>query len=226
MKAHVAANCGTFGSKTEGWNHPEITAGCNRSLLQPVVSPDRPRRFLITFRGENNINVEQIGPNVRPLLRKAFGNMKRDDVLVQVKELGKPLPAIPETDITYEELLVNSTYVLVPRGHGRWSYRMSETVGACSIPVILSDGMTMPFEELIDWKKAAIRLPEKIAHAGADTILAALPKDPAVIHAMRQEVCKINEKYFASMGTRVDAMLRACVVKSQHLAHNASRNYF
>ena len=35
----------------------------------------------------------------------------------------------------------------MPHGHQRFSHRFSEAVGACSIPVIIADGLTRPFDD-------------------------------------------------------------------------------
>lgn len=101
---------------------------------------------------------------------------------------------------------MNSTYVLLPKGDDRWSLRFSETLGAGAIPVILADGLTMPYEDIIDWSKAAIRLPNNFAN-NADDIMKKLPTDEKTIMKMREAVYDIQKTYFASPETRADAML-------------------
>lgn len=63
-----------------------------------------------------------------------------------------------EKENIYKELLKNSRYTLCPSGTGPNSIRFWESLGAGSIPIILSDQMTLPDNSL--WKEAVIRVKE------------------------------------------------------------------
>eukprot|EP00927_Polykrikos_kofoidii_P050478 TRINITY_DN44395_c0_g1_i1.p1 TRINITY_DN44395_c0_g1~~TRINITY_DN44395_c0_g1_i1.p1 ORF type:complete len:438 (+),score=67.51 TRINITY_DN44395_c0_g1_i1:189-1502(+) len=173
----------------------------------------RPPRFFLTFRGDNKPGLFETSSVRRDLQRAVAATRLTDDVVIDIYGEGKH----PKDDFSYEELF-DTAYVIVPRGHGRWTYRFSETVGACDIPVVMADGLTLPYEELIDWSKAAVRLPESLAKENFDKILASLSRDPKVIRAMREEVCRINAKYFDTMPKRADAMLRSAAIKSEGIA--------
>jgi len=58
----------------------------------------------------------------------------------------------------YKELLKQSRYTLCPSGTGPNSIRFWEAIGAGSIPILLSDQMTLPKHEL--WKDAIINIKE------------------------------------------------------------------
>ena len=58
--------------------------------------------------------------------------------------------------------LMSSTFAIVPHGDGRWNMRFSEVIGARSIPVVIADGITLPFEQLIDWSHAAVSIEESV----------------------------------------------------------------
>lgn len=58
----------------------------------------------------------------------------------------------------YNELLLNSRYTLAPSGTGPNSIRFWEALGAGSIPVLLSDTLELPENEL--WDDAIIKLKE------------------------------------------------------------------
>lgn len=93
----------------------------------------------------------------------------------------------------YESLLKNSTFCLVPRGRRLGSYRFLEALQAGCIPVLLSNNWALPFDEVIDWKKAVIWADERL-----------LFQVPEVIHslsetklfALRQQTQILWEQYF------------------------------
>lgn len=55
--------------------------------------------------------------------------------------------------------------MVIPCGDGRSIYRFFETLGHGSIPVLISDGLSLPYEELIPksfWKETVVRIPERL----------------------------------------------------------------
>jgi len=206
---------------------PPLLFGCTPGFGESQVTcrsrepydPTTPPKFFLTYRGDKKPGLFYTS-SVRPDLFKAFTNFSQDNVIVEFSQEEAPNPytyamSFHNNAHRYHELF-DSAFTLVPRGHGRWTYRLSEAIGACSIPVIMADGLTMPFEELIDWGKMSITLPESLAKQGAQAIIDRLPKDPAKIKEMRTEVCRINAKYFATQRIRMDAMLHAAFIRSRH----------
>lgn len=61
----------------------------------------------------------------------------------------------------YMQILENSKFGLVLHGDGRWSHRLIEVMGSGAIPVLISDGLTLPFEEIVDYENSIIRISEK-----------------------------------------------------------------
>lgn len=125
--------------------------------------------------------------------------------------LSSSLSSPDGREVPYDDLF-NSSFVLVPRGHGRWSYRLSEAIGACAVPVVIADGLTLPYEQLIDWQYASVRIPEAYAES-ASMLVDALPKDAVKIRRMRQEVCVLNRRYFDTMEKRGHALLESAAVQ-------------
>merc|ERR1719478_218292 len=113
--------------------------------------------------------------------------------------------------------LMDTAYVLVPHGDHRWNYRFTETVNACAIPVVIADGISLPFEQLIDWHDASVQLKEEVVKQSADLaqpslILDQLPSDPATIREMRRKVCNISKKYFRTNEKSWKALLQSAVL--------------
>lgn len=164
----------------------------------------RNARFFLAFRGTSR-NGYFDSSTVRPHLLAAFMNNTRDDVAVEF--LGIPKWHVPDDKARFLELL-NSSYSLVPHGDGRWNYRFNDVIAACSIPVIMSDNLTLPYDQLIDWGQAAIRIDEAYGRSEQE-VLDRLPTDAATIQRMRERVCEIHRRYFATQALRLDALLEA-----------------
>lgn len=60
---------------------------------------------------------------------------------------------------TYADALRRSKFFLCPRGNGRSSIRLFETMEAARVPVILSDGLVLP--QCVNWSRCAIIYPER-----------------------------------------------------------------
>jgi hypothetical protein len=83
------------------------------------------------------------------------------------------------------ELLSNSKFGLVPCGDGWHSYRLMETMAMGVVPIILSDGWSLPFEDILDWSEFSIRIQ-------AD----ALTTIPDVIAAHAETACEMRAKVY------------------------------
>jgi hypothetical protein len=60
----------------------------------------------------------------------------------------------------YTDLATNTKFSLIVEGFGYHSFRLTEAMGAGSIPVILVDHYVLPFQSILDWDAFSIRLPE------------------------------------------------------------------
>lgn len=65
---------------------------------------------------------------------------------------------------SYEYLLGESRFCLVPKGLGYWTHRLYEAIRAGCIPVILSDHLVLPFQGVagIDWTQFSVKWPEEL----------------------------------------------------------------
>lgn len=63
--------------------------------------------------------------------------------------------------VSYFEDIQRSIFCLCPLGWAPWSPRIVESVVFGCIPVIIADGIVLPFEDVIPWKDIAVFVPEK-----------------------------------------------------------------
>jgi hypothetical protein len=90
-----------------------------------------------------------------------------------------------QVDAQYAELLQRSLFAFVPRGDAEFSYRLLEVMSFGCIPIVLADGLVLPFDRTIDWHDCAFHVPEKDA-GQIPALLAAIPHDR--IRAMQTAV--------------------------------------
>lgn len=189
-----------------------------KPLPGPTVIPPNPSgyfeapsvlsstKYLVSFQGKVSYHPES---KTRQDLKQHFQantSFKRPDVYVFVKQPGEAYPTREGTD--YNEILKNSAYTLVPRGDLRWSYRFTEAISACSIPVVMADGLTLPFSQIIDWSYAAFTRPEGLAR-DPQALIDSLPQDAETINKMRQKVCELHNKFFSSEEKKAIALFRS-----------------
>lgn len=170
----------------------------------PSLDPAMQPRYFMTFRGYCKWR-----QHVRPDMFRAFRHFHApQDVVVEF---------IDGTNAEYAKAgmdrfnaLMDTAYAIVPHGDSRWSVRFPEVIGACAIPLVLANGLELPFSPLIDWTSAAVQLNETLA-AEPEKLLASLSRDPAHVRRMRENVCALNSKYFATVDLRWKATLNAAI---------------
>jgi len=185
----------------------------------PSPDPSKPAKYHLTYRGQLRAGW-QGSSSVRGDLNQAFEKYRSKNVTERPRQdvYVEMLPK--DTSHTYSQAdkdffmdLTNTNFFINPHGDNRYMNNFASTLGQCAVPVVMADGLTLAFGELIDWSKAAVFLPESKAKEGAEAILAALPSDPQVIKAMRTEACRIHEKYFSTIERRIDAMLKSAAIR-------------
>jgi hypothetical protein len=101
--------------------------------------------------------------------------------------------------------LSSSDFCLVPPGGDGWSSRVDDAVRHGCIPVIIMDGVKMPFEGLLDYSAFAVRVAEADVEK-LDDILRAVP--PARKDAMRAAMRTLWTRFtYALALLRPDAWL-------------------
>ena len=109
-------------------------------------------------------------------LRQKLFDLYKDDSLFHI------LPHKANSPEEYEGHYRRSVFSICPRGFAVWSPRIYESLLHGAIPVIIADGIVMPFSQLLDWRDFAIFISEKDARTpgklreillniGADSVL-------------------------------------------------------
>ncbi|KAL6195836.1 hypothetical protein ACLB2K_031454 [Fragaria x ananassa] len=94
----------------------------------------------------------------------------------------------------YQSEIVRSVFCLCPLGWAPWSPRLVESVALGCVPVIIADGIRLPFDDVVPWAEISLTVAEKdvgklgtILEHVASTNLSAIQKnmwDPRVRRAL------------------------------------------
>lgn len=183
----------TFGVK---FQHP--CQDVENVLIPPYVSPDNVRSTLSTapgkgrrdiwvfFRGKMEVHPKNISgrfysKGVRTVIWESF-NRDRRFYLKRHRYSG------------YQSEIARSVFCLCPLGWAPWSPRLVESVALGCVPVIIADGIRLPFPNSIRWPDISLTVTEKdvgklgkiLDHVAA-TNLSSIQKnlwDPAITRAL------------------------------------------
>lgn len=215
---------------------PGVTLAPPLFYRGPRPNLEREPKFLLTFMGSLRKRGRQGGRHPRMMLNRtvevlnAVPGVVIEFVHPRADALMGGLTATSRDEKARYDELMDSAFVLMLRGVDRWTYRFSEAVGACAIPVLLNDGRgegaTLPFEELIDWRTATVQIGEKLGMSGEQRILnhlvehplallESLPSSPEEVRAMRRRVCDINDRFFATRRLRAESALRSAAAAAR-----------
>lgn len=115
--------------------------------------------------------VEPLPLSKRKYLANFLGRAQGKVGRLQLIELAKQFPDKLESPelklsgpdklkrIEYFEHLRNAKFCLAPRGESSWTLRFYEAFFVECVPVILSDQVELPFQDVVDYSKISIKLP-------------------------------------------------------------------
>ena len=112
----------------------------------------------------------------------------------------------------YKELLSSAEFGLILPGISPMSYRLAETMSYGSIPVVVSDYISLPFPDLIRWREFVVVVAEGQVLEVPD-ILRRISVDKR--RRMRERVNEVYEKYMASLAKVMLGAMEAFSVRSQ-----------
>lgn len=92
------------------------------------------------------------------------------------------------------------------------SYRLAETMSFGGIPVVVSDYISLPFPDLIQWKEFIVIVAESQILEVPD-ILRSISADERRL--MRERVCEVYEQYFATLARVMLGAMQSFTHRSQ-----------
>ncbi len=148
--------------------------------------PFGDRHIKVHFRGRIDVGqgAEMWDPDENPLKSAAKHRVFSQGVRSQVYELyrGRPGWLIEKTSLAYDAYLQelrSSQFCLAMRGHVSWTLRLYESLAYGCIPVIIGDGIVMPFQNLFDWNQVALFVQQKDI-ASLANILNSITEDESI----------------------------------------------
>ncbi|KAJ4825056.1 putative glucuronoxylan glucuronosyltransferase irx7, partial [Turnera subulata] len=150
----------TFGVK---YKHP--CQAVENIVIPPYISPESVRSTLqkapltgrrdiwVFFRGKmevhpKNISGRYYSKKVRTVIWRKFGGDRRF-YLQRHRFAG------------YQSEIVRSVFCLCPLGWAPWSPRLVESVALGCVPVIIADGIRLPFPDAVPWPEISLTVAEK-----------------------------------------------------------------
>ncbi|VFQ63840.1 unnamed protein product [Cuscuta campestris] len=151
----------TFGVK---YNHPcqdvehvvippYVSPESVRSTLTATAMSDGRREIFAFFRGKMEVRPKNVsgrfyGKRVRTAILQKYGN-DRKFYLRRHSFAG------------YQSEILRSTFCLCPLGWAPWSPRLVESVVLGCVPVIIADGIRLPFPSAVPWEEISVTVREK-----------------------------------------------------------------
>lgn len=130
--------------------------GANTSITLPDQSQ---RKIFIHFRGTVKWKHSNSFPSLG--IKRGPSETYSRGVRAKIKEYYErdPLFYIQEGgSANYHMELTQSVFCLAPLGFASWSGRMFDSIMMGCIPVIISDGLVAPYEDLLDYRTFAIKV--------------------------------------------------------------------
>ncbi|KAK9079106.1 hypothetical protein SSX86_000776 [Deinandra increscens subsp. villosa] len=149
----------TFGVK---YNHP--CQNVEHIVIPPYISPEKvqstllkspidgQRDIFVFFRGKMEVHPKNVSgrfysKRVRTEILRKYGNDRRF-YLKRHRFAG------------YQSEIVRSVFCLCPLGWAPWSPRLVESVALGCVPVIIADGIRLPFESAVPWSEISLTVRE------------------------------------------------------------------
>eukprot|EP00927_Polykrikos_kofoidii_P048240 TRINITY_DN4245_c0_g1_i1.p1 TRINITY_DN4245_c0_g1~~TRINITY_DN4245_c0_g1_i1.p1 ORF type:complete len:607 (+),score=83.92 TRINITY_DN4245_c0_g1_i1:92-1912(+) len=153
LPVHEDGICPHCASCFQPWKDALIPGFVEKWSVRKMGAFDLPaaqRRYTACYYGADSDYIPiyaKVNATVRNVLQELRG--------MPGVGIGHRLPIITE----YFERIGQCHFCFVPKGLGFWSNRLYEVLFAGCIPVLLSDGIGLPFDEKLDWTSFSLKWP-------------------------------------------------------------------
>lgn len=128
-----------------------------RPVLAPLKAPVSQRPTMLYMRGtvysKGDVN-EGYSLGVRQNLARLAANMSLVDPhqsFIVIVEGGS---------INYEKEMLDARIGICARGWAPWTSRLQDVMNLETVPLIIADEITLPYEQLVDWRLFALKFSE------------------------------------------------------------------
>lgn len=157
------------------------------NVASRVFKPQRSRKWKMSFQGSFRTHWTRM---------RLYNTLKdRKDCYINntgewfFEKNEKQKRIIPD----YKKLLEETEMALCPRGTGPSTIRFWEALGSGCLPLLISDSLKLPLEDVIDWTRLMIKIPEK----DIENIDNYLP-DKMSLFFMRTEAQRLYQEWFSN----------------------------
>uniref|UniRef100_A0A1D1XKK4 Putative glucuronoxylan glucuronosyltransferase IRX7 n=1 Tax=Anthurium amnicola TaxID=1678845 RepID=A0A1D1XKK4_9ARAE len=147
--------------QTFGVDRPHACQDVEHVLIPPYVPPELvqlpslppARDIWVFFRGKMEVHPKNIsghiyGKGVRTEIWRRYGSNPRFYVKRKRYE-------------GFRSEIARSAFCLCPLGWAPWSPRLVESVALGCVPVVIADGIRLPYPDAVRWGDISLRLPER-----------------------------------------------------------------
>ena len=153
-------------------------------LTGMVPSPEARKGILYSF----------VGAQTHPIRQKIAKLLQYDDVIIKIRsEWFRPTEEkeLIQQRHEYLDIMSRSRFSLCPRGDVPLTYRITESLYAGAIPVIIADDLTLP--PGIDWSECVIQVKEQDIESIDKVIRAICPsREKSMYKACLELACKLK----------------------------------
>eukprot|EP00042_Codosiga_hollandica_P041153 m.364482 g.364482 ORF g.364482 m.364482 type:complete len:376 (-) comp56039_c0_seq2:126-1253(-) len=168
-------------------------------LTPPLLHCPTGSTYNITFKGTKDAAVRLELPKIHD---------PQNGIVIVLTEfknaIEKNTPLDNEVTKEYASLMTSTDFGLVPRGDSLYSFRFLETLAAGAIPIILSDGWVLPFEEVLDYRAFSLVVKESDV-TQIPALVAAISSEKRC--AMRQAAVHAYQHHLGSIRAQLDTLL-------------------
>ena len=149
--------------------------------------PTHERGYLLIFHGGHS-------GSDRGAEYRRLNNTMRERLINELRDLRTPFVSVGAHVADFFERMGRAHFCMIPKGSSSWTIHLTESFFFGCIPIILSDNMDPPFQNLIDWSAFAMKLPMNVHGTELYHRLNAIPKERIKVmrDKMLEHTCWFN----------------------------------